>query len=74
MIGELLKLNDVNLEEMLREAAYNPKDIATYLDQIERIDAERLKEYEKATGLRSRRATSTCHACAARTGAPRSAG
>jgi SNF2 family DNA or RNA helicase len=51
VIGELLKLNDVNLEEMLREAAYNPKDIDSYLDQIERMTPERLKEYEKATGI-----------------------
>ena len=36
---------------MLREAAYNPKDIDDYLDEIERIDPERLKEYEKATGI-----------------------
>jgi superfamily II DNA or RNA helicase len=51
VIGELLKLNDLNLEEMLREAAYNPKDISAYLDQIERLSAERLKEYEVATGI-----------------------
>jgi superfamily II DNA or RNA helicase len=51
VIGELLKLNDLNLEEMLREAAYNPTDISAYLDQIERLSAERLKEYEEATGI-----------------------
>lgn len=51
VIGELLKLNDLNLEEMLREAAYNPKDISAYLDQIERLSAERLKQYEEATGI-----------------------
>src|SRR2546421_3713405 len=49
VIGELLKLNDLNLEEMLREAAYNPKDITAYLDQIERLSVERLKQYEEAT-------------------------
>jgi superfamily II DNA or RNA helicase len=51
VIGELLKLNDLNLEEMLREAAYNPRDINAYLDQIERLSAERLKQYEEATGI-----------------------
>ena len=51
VIGELLKLNEVNFEDLLREAAYNPKDISEYLDEIERIDPERLKEYEKATGI-----------------------
>jgi superfamily II DNA or RNA helicase len=51
VLGELLKLNGVNLEELLREAAYNPKDIDDYLDEIERIDPERLKQYEEATGV-----------------------
>ncbi|MEJ7792957.1 MAG: helicase-related protein [Gaiellaceae bacterium] len=51
VIGELLKINDVNFEDLLREAAYNPKDINEYLDEIERIDPERLKEYERATGI-----------------------
>src|SRR5262249_20309545 len=45
VIGELLKLNGLNLEEMLREAAYEPKDITAYLDQIELLSSERLKEY-----------------------------
>lgn len=51
VVGELLKLNDVNLEDMLREAVYDPRHIDDYLDQIERIDAERLKQYEEATGV-----------------------
>ena len=51
VIGELLKLNDVNLEEMIREAAYNPGELDDYLDEIERIDAKRLQEYEQATGV-----------------------
>jgi superfamily II DNA or RNA helicase len=51
VIGELLKLNEVNLEDMLREAAYNPRDIDAYLDQIQRISAERLQQYEEAVGI-----------------------
>jgi superfamily II DNA or RNA helicase len=51
VIGELLKLNDLNLEEMLREAVYNPRDINAYLDRIERLSAERLRKYEEATGI-----------------------
>ena len=51
VIGELLKLNDVNLEQMLRDAAYDPKNIDEYLDEIERIDPARLQEYERATGI-----------------------
>lgn len=56
VIGEVLSLNDVNLPEMLREAAYDPKRLDEYLDQIERIDPERLKEYERATGIALARA------------------
>ncbi|HZS92984.1 MAG TPA: helicase-related protein [Chloroflexota bacterium] len=51
VIGELLRLNDVRLEDILREAAYSPRSIDAYLEQIERIDPNRLKEYEEATGI-----------------------
>ena len=51
VIGLLLRLNDVKLEEMLREAAYNPRRIDEYEDQIQRISPERLKEFEEATGI-----------------------
>jgi hypothetical protein len=51
VIGEVLSLNDVNLPEMLREAAYNPGRLEEYLDQIDRIDPGKLKEYEQATGI-----------------------
>src|SRR5260370_15776798 len=51
VVGTLLKLNDVNLEEMLREAAYNPARQAEFEAQIEGISPERLKEYEEATGI-----------------------
>ncbi len=56
VIGEVLSLNDVNLPEMLREAAYDPRQLDEYLDQIERIDPEKLKEYERATGIALARA------------------
>jgi len=51
VIGLVLKLNDVNLEEMLREAAYNPRRLEEYEDRIQRIRPERLKELEEATGI-----------------------
>jgi len=51
VIGEVLSLNDVNLPDMLREAAYDPRRLDEYLDQIDRIDPEKLKEYEEATGI-----------------------
>ena len=38
VIGEVLSLNDVNLPEMLREAAHDPRRLDEYLDQIERVD------------------------------------
>ncbi|OIP09537.1 MAG: hypothetical protein COZ06_21520 [Armatimonadetes bacterium CG_4_10_14_3_um_filter_66_18] len=51
VIGEILSLNDINLPEMLREAAMDPRRLDDYLDQIDRMDAEKLKEYEQATGI-----------------------
>ncbi len=56
VIGEVLALNDVNLPEMLREAALDPRRLDDYLDQIDRIDPERLKRYEEATGIALARA------------------
>jgi superfamily II DNA or RNA helicase len=51
VIGEVLSLNDINLPDMLREAAVDPRRLDDYLDQIDRIDPDRLKEYEQATGI-----------------------
>jgi superfamily II DNA or RNA helicase len=51
VIGEILSLNDVNLPEMLREAAFDPRRLDDYLDQIERIDPKKLQQYEQATGI-----------------------
>ena len=56
VIGEVLSLNDVNLPEMLREAAYEPRRLEEYLDRIDQIDPNRLKQYEEATGLALARA------------------
>ncbi|MBN2133798.1 MAG: DUF3883 domain-containing protein [Sedimentisphaerales bacterium] len=56
VIGEVLSLNDVNLPEMLREAAVDPRRLDDYLDQIDRIDPDRLKQYERATGIALARA------------------
>jgi len=57
VIGEVLSLNDVNLPEILREAAYDPRRLDEYIDQIDRIDPARLKEYEEATGIALARAS-----------------
>lgn len=51
VIGEVLSINEVNLSEMLREAAYDPRRLDEYLDQIDRIDPEKLRSYEEATGI-----------------------
>ncbi len=51
VIGEVLSLNDVNLPEMLRDAAVDPGRLDDYLDQIDNIDPNKLKEYEEATGI-----------------------
>jgi SNF2 family DNA or RNA helicase len=56
VIGEVLSLNDVNLPEMLRDAAHDPRRLEDYLDQIERIDPEKLRHYEEATGIALARA------------------
>jgi superfamily II DNA or RNA helicase len=56
VIGEILTLNDVNLPEMLREAAVDPRRLDDYLDQIDRIDPDRLKQYEQVTGIALARA------------------
>ena len=34
VIGEVLSLNEVNLPDMLREAAFDPRRLDDYLDQI----------------------------------------
>lgn len=56
VIGEVLSINDINLPDMLREAAFDPRRLDDYLDQIARIDPARLKQYEEATGIALARA------------------
>lgn len=51
VIGPLLTLNDVNLEEMLREAAYSPARVHEFEAQIEGISMDTLERYEHATGI-----------------------
>jgi len=57
VIGEVLSLNDVNLPEMMREVAFDPRRLDQYIDQIDRIDPERLRRYEEATGIALARAS-----------------
>lgn len=51
VIGEVLSLNDINLPDMLREAAHDPRRLEEYLDRIANIDPARLQQYEQATGI-----------------------
>lgn len=56
VVGEVLSLNDVNLPEMLREAAHDPHRLDEYLDIIEKVDPSKLVRYEQATGIALARA------------------
>ena len=56
VVGEVLSLNEVNLPEMLREVAYEPRRLDDYLDAIEQIDPALLERYEDATGIALARA------------------
>ncbi|MYC94581.1 MAG: DUF3883 domain-containing protein [Caldilineaceae bacterium SB0661_bin_32] len=51
VVGEVLSLNKINLPDMLREVAYEPKRLDDYLDMIDRIDPDLLGRYEEATGI-----------------------
>jgi superfamily II DNA or RNA helicase len=53
VVGMILRVNDVDLENILREAAYHPRHIDDdfYAQQIEHISADRLHELETATGV-----------------------
>ena len=51
VVGEVLSLNNVNLPDMLREVAYEPRRLDDYLDIIDRIDPDLLGRYEEATGI-----------------------
>jgi len=56
VVGEVLTLNDVNLPEMPREAAHDPRRLDEYLDLIEKVDPTRLIRYEQSTGIALARA------------------
>ena len=51
VVGEVLSLNKVNLPDMLRDVAYEPRRLDDYLDAINRIDPDILDRYEEATGI-----------------------
>ncbi|MFB2837815.1 helicase-related protein [Floridanema evergladense] len=51
VIGQLLHLNDIRFEDMIREATYAKAAEDEVLDQIERLNPKRLEELEQATGV-----------------------
>ena len=56
VIGQILSLNEVNLADMLREAALYPGRLADYEDQIMHLTPEKLRQYEEQTGIALARA------------------
>src|SRR5207237_5961985 len=51
VVGQLLALNEIRLEDMLLEAAINPARIEEYTGQIEQLSTEQLAQLEQATGV-----------------------
>src|SRR6266852_3370721 len=51
VVGQLLLLNEIRLEDMLREAAINPVRIEEYEGQIAQLSTEQLARLEEATGV-----------------------
>ena len=56
IIGQVLDLNEVNLTEMLRQAALYPARLEDYEGRIQKLTEKRLKEYERQTGIALARA------------------
>jgi Helicase conserved C-terminal domain/Domain of unknown function (DUF3883) len=56
VIGEILSINEVDISEILRDATHNPHKLDEYLEKIEGIDPQKLKDYEEMTGIALARA------------------
>jgi len=51
VIGQLLQLNDIRFEDVVKESTYSKASEENALEQLEQIDLQRLEELEQATGL-----------------------
>lgn len=51
VIGQLLRLNEIQFEEMVREATYGKAAEDEAIEQIEHLDPKRITELEEATGV-----------------------
>ncbi len=49
--SEVLSLNNVDLPDMLRDKAYDPKRFDEYFDQIDHINPAKLREFEEVTDI-----------------------
>ena len=51
VIGQILQLNNIQFEDLIREATYNQAAAEKVFEIVEKIDPDILKELEKATGI-----------------------
>ena len=51
VIGTFLRVENLNPEDVLREAAVNPRRAEDFLDKVERLTAEELKKFEATTAV-----------------------
>jgi superfamily II DNA or RNA helicase len=51
VIGDLLTLNGVDFERLVKDTLLNPQGIAAAKEQISRMSAEKYQEYQQATGI-----------------------
>lgn len=51
VIGQLLQLNDIHFEDLIKEASYGKAEENEAVEKIERLDPQILEELEKATGI-----------------------
>lgn len=51
VIGQLLRLNEIQFEDMVREATYGKAAEDEAIEQIEHLDPKRITELEEATGV-----------------------
>ncbi|MCX8021234.1 MAG: helicase-related protein, partial [Syntrophorhabdaceae bacterium] len=56
VIGQILSLNEVNLPDILRDAALYPARLTDYEDQIMNLTPDKLRQYEEQTGIALARA------------------
>jgi superfamily II DNA or RNA helicase len=51
IVGEVLEVGGVNFEGMLRDALLNPERLNTSQEEIDGLDPEQYREYEKSVGI-----------------------